>query len=139
MSAPKDELHQWYIHVCTLTIIVCTVMYLYRRYLLWRPHCAGCPVSLHPGPAAPKPGQQREGTLLVSEERIKNVWERLADRFAIVVADTSMITLSTAYAAHFHDIYIDGKENANMAGDHMTMLMLTLPFMVHDLIAPTVH
>ena len=30
----------------------------------------------------------------------------------------------------FHDLYIDGKENAKMTGDRMKMLMLTLPFMV---------
>ena len=52
--------------------------------------------------------------------------------------DTSMITLSTEYAAHFHDVYINGKENAKMTGDRMKMLMLTLPFMVRDLIAPEV-
>ncbi len=58
-----------------------------------------------------------------------------------MVADTSMITLTTAYAAHFHDIYIDGKDNAKMIGDRMKMLMLTLPFMVRDLrvIAPEVY
>ena len=49
-----------------------------------------------------------------------------------------MITMSTEYAAHFHDIYIDGKEHAKMTGDRMKMLMLTLPFMVRDLIAPEV-
>ena len=49
-----------------------------------------------------------------------------------------MITLSTEYAAHFHDVYINGKENAKMTGDRMKMLMLTLPFMVCDLIAPEV-
>ncbi len=38
----------------------------------------------------------------------------------------------------FHDIYIDGKENAKMTGDSMKMLMLTLPFLVRDLIAPEV-
>ena len=65
-------------------------------------------------------------------------WQRFADRLATVVADTSMITLSTAYASHFHDIYIDGKEKAKMTGDRMKMLMLTLPFMVRDLIAPEV-
>jgi hypothetical protein len=32
-----------------------------------------------------------------------------------------------------------GKENAKMTGDRMKMLMLTLPFMVRDLIAPEVH
>jgi hypothetical protein len=60
----------------------------------------------------------------------------LADSFATVVAYTSMLTLSPEYDAHFHDIYIDGKENAKMTGDRMNMLMLTLPFMVRDLIAP---
>ncbi len=55
------------------------------------------------------------------------------------MADTSTITLSPEYAAHFHYIYIDGKEHAKMTGDRMKMLMLTLPFVVHDLITPQVH
>ncbi len=66
------------------------------------------------------------------------MWKLLADSFATVVADTSMITLSPEYAAHFHDIYIDGKECAKMTGDSMKMLMLTLPFLVRDLIKPEV-
>ncbi len=79
------------------------------------------------------------GKPLVSTARLEAVWKRLADRLATVVAytGTSMITLSTAYASYFHDIYIDGKENAKMTGDRMKM-MLTLPFMVSDLIAPEV-
>ena len=79
-----------------------------------------------------------KGKPLVTTARLEALWKRLADRFATVVADTSMITLSTDYAAHFHDIYIDGKENAKMTGDRMKMLMLTIPFMVRDLIAPEV-
>ena len=79
-----------------------------------------------------------KGKPLVTAARLEAVWKRLSDRFATVVADTSMITMSTEYAAHFHDIYIDGKEHAKMTGDHMKMLMLTLPFMVRDLIAPEV-
>ena len=81
----------------------------------------------------------RKGKPLVTNARLEAVWKRLSDRFATVVADTSMMTLSTAYASHFHDIFIDGKENAKMTGDRMKMLMLTLPFMVRDLIAPEVH
>ncbi len=54
------------------------------------------------------------------------------------MVDTSMITMSIANTAHFHYIYIDGKEHAKMTGDRMKMLMLTLPFMVRDLIAPEV-
>ncbi len=80
-----------------------------------------------------------KGKPLVTVARLEAVWKRLADRFATVVADTSMITLSPKYAAHFHDIYIDGKEGAKMTCDRMKMLMLTLPFMVRDLIAPEVH
>ncbi len=49
-----------------------------------------------------------------------------------------MITMSTEYAAHFHEIYIDGKVHAKMTGDRMKILMLTLPFMVRDLITPEV-
>ena len=79
-----------------------------------------------------------KGKPLVTPARLEAVWKRLADRFATVVADTSMITLSPDYAAHFHDIYINGKDNAKMTGDRMKMLMLTIPFMVRDLIAPEV-
>jgi hypothetical protein len=70
------------------------------------------------------------GKPLVTAARLEAVWKRLSDPFATVVADTSMITLSPEYAAHFHYIYIDGKEHAKMTGDCMKMLMLTLPFMV---------
>ena len=79
-----------------------------------------------------------KGKPLVTTARLEAVWKSLADRLATVVADTSMITLSTAYTAHFHYIYIDGKENAKMTGNRMKMLMLTLPFMVRDLIDPEI-
>jgi hypothetical protein len=35
-------------------------------------------------------------------------------------------------------MYINGKENAKLTGDRMKMLMMALPFMVRDLIAPEV-
>ena len=79
-----------------------------------------------------------QGKPLVTAARLGAVWKRLSERFKTVVADTSMITLSTDYSIHFHDHYIDGKENAKMTGDRMKMLMLTLPFMVRDLITPEV-
>ena len=53
-----------------------------------------------------------------------------------------MITMSAEYAAHFDYCFIDGKEHANIAkmtGDRMKMLMLTLPFVVRDLISPEVR
>ena len=57
---------------------------------------------------------------------------------ATVVADTSMVTISPQYATHFYDMYINGKDNAKLTGDRMKILMLSLPFMVRDHIAPEV-
>ena len=47
-----------------------------------------------------------KGKQLVTTARLKAVWKRLADSLAMVVADTSIITLSTAYASHFHNIQV---------------------------------
>ena len=46
-----------------------------------------------------------------------------------------MITITLENAGHFFDLYVDGKEKAKLTGDRVKMLMLTLPFMVCDLIA----
>ena len=61
-----------------------------------------------------------------------------ANRMATIVADTSMVTISPQFVTHFYDMYINGKENAKLTGDRMKILMLSLPFMVRDLIAPEV-
>jgi hypothetical protein len=120
LSAPKDELHQWYLGLFG-DHIVPAVLYCYTQVLR------------HPDLINSK------RIPLVTTARLEAVWKRLSDQLASVVADTSMITLITAYSAHFHDIYIDSKENAKMTGDRMKMLMLTLPFMVRDLIALEVN
>ena len=80
----------------------------------------------------------QKGKPLIKNARLKAVWTRLANRLATVVADTSMVTISPQYATHFYDMYINGKENAKLTGDRMKILMLSLPFMVRDLIAPEV-
>jgi len=80
----------------------------------------------------------KKGNPLIKNARLKAVWIRLANRMATVVADTSMVTISPQYATHFYDMYINGKENAKLTGDRMKILMLSLPFMVRDLIAPEV-
>ncbi len=68
------------------------------------------------------------------------VFRRLADRLQDVVADTSMMTISPEYAAHFLEVYVKETENAKFTGDRVRFLMLTrtLPFVVLDLIAPEV-
>ena len=79
-----------------------------------------------------------KGKPLIKNARLKAVWSRLANWMATVVADTSMVTISPQYATHFYDMYINGKDNAKLTGDRMKILMLSLPFMVRDLIAPEV-
>ena len=76
-------------------------------------------------PPAPDHASMEEGDPLPCPEDeeffnpglTQQIWKR---------QDTSMITLSTDYAAQFHNIYVNGKENAKMTGDHMKMLMLSL-------------
>ena len=79
-----------------------------------------------------------KGKPLIKNARLKAVWSRLANWMATVVADTSMVTISPQYATHFYDMYINGKDNAKLTGDRMKILMLSLPFMVRDLIASVV-
>ena len=79
-----------------------------------------------------------KGKPLIKNARLKAVWSRLANWMATVVADTSMVTISPQYATHFYDMYINGKDYAKLTGDRMKNLMLSLPFMVRDLIAPEV-
>ena len=49
-----------------------------------------------------------------------------------------MITIIPEYARHLYDLSIDGTKNAKLTGNSMKMLMLTLPFIVRDLIAEEV-
>ena len=150
-----------YRHVCTWNVLVYICMYLYVhsmymyvhyiymyvlillpliRYLgLFGDHIVPAVLYRYTQVLRREDLVNSKGKPLVTVARLEAVWKRLADRFATVVADTSMITLSPEYAAHFHDIYIDGKEHAKMTGDRMKMLMLTLPFVVRDLITPEVH
>jgi len=75
---------------------------------------------------------------IMSNESVARVFRRLADRLQGVVADTSMMTISPEYAAHFLEVYVKKTENAKFTGDRVRFLMLTLPFLVRDLIAPEV-
>ena len=70
----------------------------------------------------------------MSNEAVARVFWRLANRLLGVVADTLMMTISPEYAAHFLEVYVKKTENAKFTGDRVRFLMLTLPFVVRDLI-----
>ena len=75
---------------------------------------------------------------IMSNEAVARVFRRLADRMQGVVADTSMMTVSPEYAAHFLEVYVKKTANSKFTGDRVRFLMLTLPFVVRDFIAPEV-
>jgi hypothetical protein len=75
---------------------------------------------------------------IMSNEAVASVFRRLDNKRKGVVVDTSMLTISPEYAAHFLEVYVKKAENAKFTGDRVRFLMLTLPFVVLDLIAPEV-
>ncbi len=55
------------------------------------------------------------------------------------MSDTSTITISPEYAAHFLEVYVKKTDGAKFTGDRIRFLMLSLPLAVRDLIAPEVY
>ena len=100
MSAPKDELHQWYILVYTSMykfIPVCTDFTFVGRYLgLFGDHIIPAVLYRYTQVLRRPDLVNSKGKPPVTTARIEALWKRLSDRFKTVVADTSMITMSTA-------------------------------------------
>ncbi len=65
---------------------------------------------------------------LVSNEMLKRVWIRLRDRLSSLDSSTSLLEVTSEYAAHFYDMYT-GK---HLTGDRIRILLLNLPFLFHD-------
>ena len=122
-SCPKDELHQWFLGLYGEHIIPAMVhrytQVLQRPDLIWHDR----KIVAHP---------------IMSNEVVARVFWRLANRLQGVVANTLMMTISPEYAAHFLEVYVKKTENTKFTGDRVRFLMLTLPFVVRDLIAPEV-
>ena len=46
--------------------------------------------------------------------------------------------MTSEYAAHFYDMYVEGHTGKHLTGDRIRILLLNLPFVFRDLIAPEV-
>ena len=75
----------------------------------------------------------------ISKKQLKRVWKRLRDRLASVDPSTSTIEITDDYAAHFYDMCINEHDGKHMTGDSMKILLLNLPFLLRDLVAPEVR
>ncbi len=69
-------------------------------------------------------------------DMLKVVWKRLRDRLASVDSSTSTVEITNDYAAHFYDMRINKHDGKHMTGDRMKILLLNLPFLLRDLVAP---
>ena len=95
-------------------------------------------VLRHPSLVTSRPGAAIP-TYVISNERLAAVWTRLRDRLSSVDSSSSMIQITEDYAAHFYDMYINKHEGKHLTGDRIRILLLTLPFVLRDLIAPEVN
>ena len=75
---------------------------------------------------------------LISKRMIADIWARLRDRLASIDSSTSMVEVTSDYAAHFHDMFVKNHDGKHMTGDRIKILLLNLPFMLRDLILPEV-
>ena len=75
---------------------------------------------------------------LVSNEMMARVWARLRDRLSALDSSSSMVEVTVDYAAHFYDMYIEKHRGKHLSGEWVRILLLTLPFLLRDLIAPEV-
>ena len=67
----------------------------------------------------------------LSSEALARGFKRLADRVQGVVSDTSMITISLDFSAHFLHVYVKQEEGATFTGDRISCFitsMQRLPF-----------
>ena len=119
-SCPREELHQFLIGVYGEYVLPASV---YRFTQVLRAP------ELYLSPTKP----------VVSDEMLRGVWMRLRDRLISLDTHSSMVQVTPVYAAHFIDMYVDKHTGKHLTGDRIRILLLTLPFLLRDLIAPEVE
>ena len=123
-SAPKEELHQFLIGLYGEHILPAT-LHEFERLLRNDMYSMGVDAN----------GNQK---YLITKTVMANIWARLRDRLASIDSSTSMIEVTSDYAAHFFDMYVKNHDGKHMTGDRIKILLLNLPFMLRDLILPEV-
>ena len=120
LSAPKEVLHQFLIGLYGHHLFPAT-MYAIEKALL--------------GPETIRGYDKNRAPMYVVS---KNVKTGLGDHLASLNSSTSTIEVTDDYAAHFYDMYIRQHDGKHMTGDRMKILLLNMPFLLRELIAPEV-
>ena len=74
---------------------------------------------------------------LVPNAMLEDVWTRLRDRLSSLDSSTSLLEVTSEYAAHFCDMYVEGHTGKHLTGDRIRIFLLNLLFLFRDLIAQT--
>ena len=122
--APKEELHQFLIGLYGEHMLPAT-LHEYERTLRDDKYSTGVDCN----------GNQK---YIITKAMMVQIWARLRDRLASIDGSTSMIEVTSDYAAHFYDMYVKNHDGKHMTGDRIKILLLNLPFMLQDLILPEV-
>jgi hypothetical protein len=122
--APKEELHQFLIGLYGEHMLPAT-LHEYERTLRDDKYSTGVDCN----------GNQK---YIITKAMMVQVWARLRDRLASIDGSTSMIEVTSDYAAHFYDMYVKNHDGKHMTGDRIKILLLNLLFMLRDLILPEV-
>ena len=123
-AAPKEELHQMLIGFYGEHVIPATFYEV--KETLRRPDLVL--------------SRTRDGAVsryAVSDDMIKGVFARLRDRLTSCGSSDLMIQVSPEYGSHFLAMYLE-PEVKHLTGDRVKVLMLSLPFLLRDLIKPEV-
>ena len=115
----REELHQFLLGLYGEHILPAT-LYAYTQVLR--------AAELYNSPDSP----------LVTDAMLRSVWTRLRDRLSSLDSSSTMVEVTPAYATHFIDMYVDKHTGKHMTGDRVRILLLSLPFLLRDLIAPEV-
>ena len=75
---------------------------------------------------------------LVPDAMLRRIWTRLRDQLSLLDFASSIVKVTTAYATHFMDIYVDKHTGKHMTGNRVRILLPTLPFLLRDLVAQEV-
>ena len=123
-ALPREELHQFLVGVYGDYIIPATLYEV--EQVLRRPDL------VLSRPAADKV------RYLVTNDMLASVWSRLRDRLSALDSSSSMVEVTMDYATHFYDMYVEKHKGKHLTGERVRILLLTLPFLLRDLIVPEV-